>query len=268
MHLTAPDSPPFDLDALLSGPLAPLRGQLRFGAPQAEPGQQLLRADQLTEHAHQLAAAMRGLYAGDDARALLSQWSKRYLSIVLRPAVLAALLGQRPLLMPLPACTLALQDGVPVALWLPADSAQASNLSAAVRYRSLCVEHLAPLFQALAATVRISQRVLWCNAGNQIEALLSNAHQWSDAGARAAADAAYLFESPGFFELEQANPLRRPVRYLATASAHLANPLRTRRVCCLRYLLPGEALCSSCPLLHGLSEDELAYQARCAAART
>lgn len=258
----------FDLDALLTGPLAELRGQLRFGPPRAAPGQRLLPAACLPEHAHQLAQAMRGLYAGDDVRALLSQWSKRYLSVALRPALLAALLGRRPLAMPLAACTLVLQDGVPQALWLPADSAQAPEESPALRYRSLCVEHLAPLLQALAAAVRISPRVLWCNAGNQIEALLSNAHKWSDAGARAAADAEYLLESPRIFGWEQANPLRRQVRYLATASPYLANPLRTRRVCCLRNLLPGEALCSTCPLLHGLSEPELAEQARLEALKT
>jgi ferric iron reductase protein FhuF len=258
----------FDLDALLPAPLAELRGQLRFGTPCAEPGQELVPAARLPERALELAAAMRGLYCGDDVRALLSQWSKRYLSVALRPAVLAALLGQRPLSMPLAACTLALQDGVPVALWLPADAAQMPNAEPGMRYRSLCVEHLAPLFAQLAAAVRISPRVLWCNAGNQLEALLSNAHKWSDTGARAAADAAFLFESAGFFGQGGANPLRRPVRYLATASPHLANPLRTRRVCCLRNLLPGEALCSSCPLLHGMSEPELAEQARLEALKT
>jgi ferric iron reductase protein FhuF len=268
MHATAPDSTPFDLDALLSGPLALLRGNLRFGAPQAEPGQTLVRADRLAERADMLIAAMRGVVPGDDARALLSLWSKRYWNIALRPAVVLALLGPRPLRMPLAECMVALQDGLPQALWLPLDAVRPPAEHAATRYQSLCVEHLAPLIQALSATVRLAPRVLWNNAGNQIEALLANAHQWSDAGARAQHDARFLFASAGWFGSAQANPLRQPVRYVATASPHLPNPLRMRRVCCLRYRLPDEAPCSSCPLLLTMSEAELQAQARRALARS
>ena len=68
-------------------------------------------------------------------------------------------------------------------------------------------------------------------------------------------DAAWLFRST------DANPLRTPLRDATPRSPLLPNPFRARRVCCVRYEIPGETqLCASCPLLLTMRDDELALQ--------
>jgi ferric iron reductase protein FhuF len=52
-----------------------------------------------------------------------------------------------------------------------------------------------------------------------------------------------------------------PVRETTPRSALLPSPFRARRVCCVRYEIPGETqLCASCPLLLTMRDDELALQ--------
>jgi len=57
------------------------------------------------------------------------------------------------------------------------------------------------------------------------------------------------------------NPLRMPVRETTPRSALLPSPFRARRVCCVRYEIPGETqLCASCPLLLTMPDEALALQ--------
>jgi len=231
---------------------------IHLGMPGAGLGPgQLLPASSLPAHLPRLLDAMRQHYAGDDARALLSQWSKYYFSLVIPAAVAVAQCLRRPLHMPLHASFLWLCEGMPQALCLPADAVGAPSEDPASRYRSLCVDHLAPQIEALAAAVRIAPRVLWSNVGHTLEYALSSVD------AEAAAERAMLFERAMFFDTDAPNPLRHAIRYVKPASPVLPDPLRVRRVCCLRYLLPGEELlCSSCPLLLKLPEPKLEEQMR------
>lgn len=232
--------------------------QLRFGTPECSNGV-AVALPSLAEHLDVLLMAMRQQYGGGDARALLSQWSGRYFSLILPPALVAARVLRRPLGMVLSDCTLVLRDGLPEALWLPSGVLGSETDDVVGRYRSLCVDHLAPLIEMLSPRVRLSPRVLWSNVANSLEYALSTGF----AGEGAPEDADYLFRRRQFFDTGRANPLYKPVRYINSSSSLLTSPFRARRVCCLRDRLPGETmLCSSCPKLLQLSEDELAEQQR------
>jgi len=221
----------------------------------------LVPATRVSDHLPALLGAMRQHYAGDDARALLSQWSKYYFSLIIPAAVVAAQVLRRPLRMALETSTLVLRHGMPHAMWLPAGALGAISDDPAQRYRSLCLEHLAPQIALFAASAKIPQRVLWNNVGHALEYALSTLTDGKDA----AQEMAYIFERQAFFETTQPNPLYRAIRYVTPVSPQLPNPMRVRRICCLRNQLPGEKmLCSSCPLLLNLSEPALAAQMRLA----
>nr|WP_315465835.1 siderophore-iron reductase FhuF [uncultured Rhodoferax sp.] len=213
----------------------------------------------LPEHLPLLLAAMQQHYDGDNPRALLSQWSKYYFSLVVPAAVAAALVMKRPLHMPWEDCVLLLCNGMPQALYLPADALGAVSDEPAIRYASLCVDHLAPMVEALAGAVRMAARVLWSNVGHTLEYALSTAVDDS----QAQLDQKFLLDRAEFFDTGLPNPLCQVIRYLTPANPELPNPLRVRRTCCLRYLLPGEKmLCSSCPMLLTLPAPAVSEQMR------
>ncbi|WP_432721083.1 siderophore-iron reductase FhuF [Jeongeupia wiesaeckerbachi] len=252
-------STPPDLASLVPEIHAEYCRSLRLGEPVQPVRGQLVPATRLLEHKDAMLAAMQAIYQGDDERALLSQWTKYYIDIVLQPALIAAVVLGRPLAMALENSTLELHGGMPQAVWLPADALGDVIEDPAMRYRSLCVEHLAPLFDAFGAAVRLSHKVFWNNAGNSLEYDLVTLFD----DERARADRRYLFEGRHFFDTGRSNPMRQVIRYADTDRPQLDSPFRARKVCCLRDRLPDEiGLCSSCPLLLTLPEAELAAQVR------
>jgi ferric iron reductase protein FhuF len=150
---------------------------------------------------------------------------------------------------------LVLRAGMPVALHFCADALKPPVDDPALRYAGL-VEHLHGVIALLAGMTKIAPRVLWSNAGNLLDYLFSQCPP--PPGARDE-DAAWLFgpvDAAG-----EANPLRLPVRETTPRSTLLPSPFRARRVCCVRYEIPGETqLCASCPLLLTMRDDELALQ--------
>ena len=238
-------SAPPDLSTLVPEPWAGHCQTLRFGEPVLPGLGQLVPATRLLEHKAAMLAAMRAVYQGEDERALLSQWSKYYIDVVLPPALIAAQVLGRPLTMALENSTLVLCGGLPQTLWLPVDALGSIADAPACRYRSLCVDHLAPLFDMLALAVRLSPRVFWNNAGNSLEYALLTLFD----SERAHADKTWLFENRQFFDTGRANPLHQVIRYVDTDRPGLDSPFRSRKVCCLRDRLPDETgLCASCPL--------------------
>lgn len=254
--------------ALVTGsPLAPLLGDVWIGAPSGAASLQAdvlrLNADELAGQRERLLGAMTLLYAGDaqrHARALLSQWSKFYFRLAAPAAIAAALTLRRPLRMPAHACTVVLRGGMPAALYLPADALGPVTQDPARRYASLMREHMSVVIDKLGAMGRIAPRVLWSNAGNLLDALFEE-HAGDEASEQASEDAAWLFGSSALFGGEP-NPLRHAVRSMMPRSARLPAPFRARRVCCLRYEIPGEKrLCASCPLLLTMNDEQIAEQA-------
>ncbi|WP_156722003.1 (2Fe-2S)-binding protein [Streptomyces apocyni] len=95
--------------------------------------------------------------------------------------------------------------------------------------------HLASLGAALRREYRVSERLLWGNAGSALAGAARELHRWArregrpDVGARALALATELLSTP---ELQGTGTLR------GTAFR--------RRSCCLYYRAPGGGLCGDC----------------------
>lgn len=201
--------------------------------------------------------AMVDLYGGEretHARALLSQWSKYYFGFAASAGFVAAAMLGRPLDLSPEKTRVVLRGGLPVALYFAQDALQAPATDPATRYAPL-VEHLNTVIGTLSAMTKIAPRVLWSNAGNLLDYLFEQCTPQFDL----TDDAAWLF-GPLAADGE-ANPLRMPVRLATPRATNLPNPFSARRVCCVRYEIPGETqLCGRCPLLLTMNDAEIALQ--------
>ena len=218
----------------------------------------VIPVSELAERRSELLDAMVTLYGGEretHARALLSQWTKYYFGFTATAGFVSAALLRRPLAMSVDKTYVVLRDGLPVAAYFAHDALQPIEGDPALRYAPL-VEHLASVIETLCAMTRIAPRVLWSNAGNLLDYLFEQCAPQADLSD----DIAWLF-GPLAADGE-ANPLRVPVRLAKPRAASLPNPFSARRVCCVRYEIPGETqLCGRCPLLLTMSDAEIALQA-------
>ncbi|ONY16669.1 siderophore-iron reductase FhuF [Burkholderia cenocepacia] len=224
------------------------------------PGRVVVPVSALPARRDAVLAAMVDHYGGDPvqhARALMSQWSKYYFGRAAPAGVVAALTLGRPLDMTPERTFVALDDGMPAALYFAADALGAPCDDPAPRYAGL-IAHLGAVIDLLAAMGRVTPRVLWSNAGNLLDYLLDTCRSLPCA-ADPVGDAHWLFGSTCM--RGESNPLRMPVRDTVPRSPLLPTPFRARRVCCLRYEIPGETqLCGSCPLLLTMDDAALAEQ--------
>lgn len=108
--------------------------------------------------------------------------------------------------------------------------------------------HLAPLAAALGREYRISEQLLWGNAGSALAGAVRELHFWAagagraDLAERALGLGAALFRRP---ELRDTGMLT--VATPRTPGTGFAPPPRfRRRSCCLYYRCPGAGLCGDC----------------------
>lgn len=249
-----------EFDSILNQLLPDYQGAIRFGPPQPEPGIQPLPLTGLTPQVPEFIAAAQQFFRGDEPRALLSQWSKVYFRYLILPVCLVAVVTGRRLQAPRADCWLRLRAGVPVGIWLPEQALGPIEPEPLARYRPLCVEHLQPAIDELSQAVRLSPKVLWSNAGTLFELMLGLLADQPQYRSEAQTHARLLFADQSGLFSGRHNWLREPVRYLPPPSPRLPDPMRTRSLCCLRYLLPDEAWCASCPKLHLLKPAELEFQ--------
>lgn len=212
---------------------------------------------ELNEHRTDLLDSMVAIYGGErdtHARALLSQWTKYYFGFAATAGFVAAAVLRRPLAMSPHTTSVVLRDGLPVALHIARDALQPPDDDPARRYAPL-VAHLNTVIGNLCAMTKIAPRVLWSNAGNLLDYLFEQCAPHLDLSD----DAAWLFGPLGVDG--EANPLRLPIRQATPRAACLPNPFSARRVCCVRYEIPGETqLCGRCPLLLTMSDAQIALQ--------
>lgn len=243
-------------ESWLQGPLAELRGCIQFGESSDPPQIQHLALSALAGHSPEFIAAAQQFFSGQDEKALLSQWSKVCFRYLIAPATIAAVIGRQRLMLTADA-KLRLKQGVPVGLCLPVDALKPDEGEPLSAYQPL-FDTLQLTISQLSGSVRLSPKVLWSNAGTLLELLLQLLQQSAEHAALAQSHARLLLDSTELFG--KRNPLKQPVSYLHPHSPQLPDPMRTRRLCCLRYLLPDEAWCASCPRLLQLDETELSYQ--------
>jgi ferric iron reductase protein FhuF len=175
-----------------------------------------------------------------DPRATATQWSKLYFSRLLPAALLPAMLDHWQL--PLSPEQMKIRlDGEGVVTGLVLEHAGA-RMAQAPRFDFLIDGHLEPVISALAAQSGLPAKVLWNNAGNIFETILMRASALLGADHPGIAEGMHLLQARRR-KAGAGNPLFEPVRYRKTDEG----TVRTRRLCCLRYLTDGLGLCKSCP---------------------
>lgn len=193
-----------------------------------------------------LLSEYRCVQPGDDDRALLSLWSRYYFVKLTVPVVAANLILGRELPVALDRVEVILDDGgLPEAFRLPDEGRlfQAPPGGPFDRFRALLDHNFEPLIEGWCQQVKVSRRVLWNNAANYFEWLISTL---SSAGIPDAT----LEDGRQLIALQQRpdgrpNPMASPVRYVERGDG--LEPHRQRRHCCIRYRLPDLPLCRNCP---------------------
>ncbi|SDO23588.1 siderophore-iron reductase FhuF [Vreelandella arcis] len=189
--------------------------------------------------------ACYGRSHGDDADylAAASVWSKYHFSNVAIPSLVANLLLGYALPIGINELRLALGDkGQTTRIWLPHGGVKL-NAEPPARFSTLFDDHCAPLIEALVAVSGLSAKVFWNNLGQYVEFVGKACSQHPEFAGAGEPLLDYLATKT--LPDGRRNPLYQPVRYLELGGD---KPTRVRRLCCIRYRLPGEPLCGGCPL--------------------
>ena len=237
-----------ELATLFSGDLARYRNVFVVADDPREAisGAQFLQPQTLST----LMARFRPQFATADQRGLASIWANQYFMRLFPPVISAALLlDQR---MPLRIEQLAIivdGEGLPLAFKLPGPCEPLPPPhNPFERFAHLLDDNLQPFIQALCAHTGVSAKVLWSNAGNYFEAWLGQLQKRSE-------QPELLLDGQRLLSAAQGpdgsrNPLYAPIRYIDIEHADgQVRPWRQRRLCCIRFVLPGVELCPNCPRL-------------------
>ncbi|WID97456.1 siderophore-iron reductase FhuF [Bosea vestrisii] len=199
----------------------------------------------LTGAADRLMARFATLYPDSDRRALVSMWTQWHFGALLIPATAAILLCNRDLPLELNRIAVVPQEaGLTSAIVIPDEGGR--RVDGSDPFARLFDGHVAPLISHFAAQFRVSPRLLWANAAAIFEWTLQQlpAELADTDGLAAARQRLERRLKPS----GQRNPMFEAVRY----PVEQGEPVRRRKLCCLRYLLAGVADCGSlCPLHAG-----------------
>lgn len=231
------------LAPLLDGPLAFLKPKIAYADDRREAvrGVDLVDAEILRE----LLARFGAAYPGQDRRAVASLWSKRLFAVVLEPVLATSMLADWALPVGLGDIGLILTaDGRAEALKLGPVGAAFKPASAELRFGALIDDHLALVIGALARETGITPRVLWSNAGNYFEHAVATAGRTGSAACPGVVHGQELLASRARPD-GRSNPLFAPVYYRDPQG----RTGRRRRICCIRYLIPGQGYCGTCPIV-------------------
>ncbi|MDQ0321024.1 ferric iron reductase protein FhuF [Pararhizobium capsulatum DSM 1112] len=176
---------------------------------------------------------------GADRRAIASMWSLYYFSALTIPYIVARRFHQE-LPVDMAAMSIALgEDGLPRAFGLPGEGSwhEGSDDDLLSFVAPLVRDHLTVIVQHLKAHCGIAPRLAWNNAAVYIDYAFN-------ATARGEASDASKWASKALFEEQflpdgTLNPFRNCLRH----EAHGEQTICRRKVCCLRYRLPGIPSC-------------------------
>ncbi|MFC3291477.1 siderophore-iron reductase FhuF [Modicisalibacter luteus] len=186
------------------------------------------------------------VYRRPDRRALMSQWSKYFLAQAVYVPVGANLLLDRRLPVALDTLGVQLDElGLVERLVIPHEGAdiEVAQGDVEARLRPLMRNLLSPAIASMAAHTGIGGKALWSNVGHYYAYLIGQL-QGQPTPPPAVDDGARLMTLPCFADGER-NPLYQPVRYIESREGDIES---LRRVCCVRYKLPGLDYCGNCPL--------------------
>lgn len=241
--MTGPDPFRRELAGLFTGDLAHARGKLVVGDDDRAyvSAAELLRGPALDEVLDRFGRP----YGGGDPRAVASLWSQWYLGTLVVPSVAAGLLLERVLPLGVEETGVALdaETARPRAFRLPHAGRRDPEADAFERFGTLVWDHVSPLVETLAGRAGPGRRALWGNAGRYLQWILDELEE-RPGGREAAAEGRRLLQSPVGPDGRD-NPLHGTVDYVETEGGRRPR----RRVCCLRFLLPGVEGCGGlCPL--------------------
>ena len=235
-----------DLNTFLDEHFAYCAG--KFGPDGAVETPRLACRDLLTEDGFQSAVArLVDRHSGVDRRAVLSVWSMYYFShLTIAPAILWLKFRRA---IPLSADALDLylngETGLPETIVVRDPAAQVPAATAHHAFEALIFDHAAPLIGQF-ARAGLSPRLLWSNLAVYLEWIVRELGSKVDA--RLAEEGLALLECERWPD-GRANPLRG---LLGRMCEDGGEEFTRRRVCCLRYVLPGVPGCGAiCPLPSG-----------------
>lgn len=187
-------------------------------------------------------------YPDADRRAVVSMWSLYYFSVLTIGAAIYWLELQRILPLALEDVSLCLDpaSGEPRALVLGNPGRVDPDATAFEAMQPMLRAHAEPLIAGLAAHAGVAKKLLWSNAAGYLGWIIR------DIGARrnpgATPDAIELIEAP-IWPDGWKNPFFGAIRQQCDENGE---QFGRRRVCCLRYSLPGVPGCGRvCPLPEG-----------------
>jgi ferric iron reductase protein FhuF len=190
-----------------------------------------------------LLARFAEVHAGGDRRAIVSMWTQWHFGSLIIPTTAAMLLLGRDLRVDLERISLAVDDtGKTAAIVLPNEETHGIPVSEGC-FSRVFQNHVEPLIRHFAAQFKVSPRLLWNNASNIFEWSLDQAEAIGTIQSEALNEGRSLLCSR-LGSNGQPNPMYGLVRHIQQGDT----TIRQRKVCCLRYLLPGVECCGSiCP---------------------
>ncbi len=187
-------------------------------------------------------ATYAAVHGGTDRRAVASMWSLYYFSALSIPYIVARRLGEQALPVAFDRMTLALaKDGLPRAFgiadegeWnMEADGDVLSMLSPLIK------AHLAEVVRHLKAQGGISTRLAWNNAAVYIDYALTATEQHRPARA------SDWIGRPLFDHTTLPDGSANPFLGCLSHEQEEGETVCRRKICCLRYLLPGIPSCGN-----------------------
>jgi ferric iron reductase protein FhuF len=191
-----------------------------------------------------------------DERAGYSIWMKWYLNVIVPPVLLADVLLEQSVSLRLDELRFITGlDGRIEAVKLLGEAATTQGQDPFARFEQLVFRHFAPLIERFSERTDVTSRVYWSNVGNAFEAMLRRIERVSGCGLRLW-EAQRMIDEP-FWRDGRVNPLFGAVQYRCEGDTRITITARTRtrRVCCLQYLLPNRRLCAACPIEHVDGQD-------------
>ncbi|CUX06939.1 Ferric iron reductase [Agrobacterium fabacearum S56] len=214
-----------------------------------EPVADLMQPDRLSAILEKFSTC----YQKPERRAVASQWSKIYFSKLIVPSVAASLMLDWRLPLDLDLTGITLDELCrPQAFCLTHAGSAITSQTAEERFSFVVDAHIAPVIGAVARVSGLSHKVLWSNAGNIIENVVSYCEK--SAPIKISVEQARMLLGARRLSDGEPNPLFEPVRYPDIGGTRI----RKRRVCCIRYLTPSLDYCKTCPLLKQDMEERCA----------
>ncbi|WP_105384948.1 siderophore-iron reductase FhuF [Neorhizobium alkalisoli] len=239
-------SPAIDLDGLVEGsPFSYCRGKL-LRTPTGSGS--LVSCGDLRETAvlEHLISRYASKFPGSDRRAVVSMWTLYYFSILTVAPCVHLFAHRIGLPLGLNQVSLVCNEDTaePEAFLMTADTFSASNPGAELH--DLMLGHVEPLVEAIAANASVAPKLLWNNVAAYLSWILKEiAHQ---RGHELVEDGLALLDEP-IWPDGRRNPMHGMIRI---ARQQCGLEFSRRKVCCLRYNLPGVAGCGeACPVPDG-----------------